>query len=71
MAKRSATSDINHDNWDRDEEPEEAGTFSRADHERLKKRVIKVAKRRNLSSTQVSRRYFEITSFSCVLFIYF
>lgn len=54
MAKRAATSDINHDNWDREDDPEEAGTFSRADEEKLKKRVIKVAKRRNpISSTQV------------------
>ena len=55
MAKRTAASELNHDNWNKEEEPEDAGTFSRATEDALKKRVIKVAKRRNpLSSVQVS-----------------
>ena len=29
--KRSATSELNHDNWDDEVESEEAGTFSQAD----------------------------------------
>lgn len=45
--KRSATSDLNHDNWDRDEEPEDAGTFQKAPEESLKRRIIKTARRRN------------------------
>ncbi|KAJ8973864.1 hypothetical protein NQ317_016876 [Molorchus minor] len=45
--KRSATSDLNHDNWDRDEEPEDAGTFQRASEHSLKQRIIKTARRRN------------------------
>lgn len=51
MAKRTATSDLNHDNWDREDDPEESGTFSKAPEEMLKRRIIKVAKRRNLTST--------------------
>ncbi|XP_044254758.1 nuclear pore complex protein Nup50 [Tribolium madens] len=53
MAKRTATSDLNHDNWDREDEPEDAGTFAKASEETLKNRVIKVARRRNpISSVQ-------------------
>ncbi len=47
MAKRGAATELNHDNWDNEEEPEEAGTFTQADNETLKGRVIKKAKRRN------------------------
>ncbi|RZC34279.1 NUP50 domain containing protein [Asbolus verrucosus] len=47
MAKRTATNELNHDNWDREDDPEDAGTFSKASEEALKKRIIKVAKRRN------------------------
>ena len=46
MAKRSATTELNHDNWDREEEPEEVGMFQKADQDILKQRVIKTAKRR-------------------------
>ena len=49
--KRSATSELNHDNWDEDVEPEEAGKFSQADESTLKGRVIKKAKRRGLQAT--------------------
>jgi nuclear pore complex protein Nup50 len=48
MAKRNAGSDLNHDNWDEDDESEEAGTFATADPEILKDRVIKKAKRRGV-----------------------
>ncbi|KAL7735898.1 hypothetical protein ACLKA6_002348 [Drosophila palustris] len=44
--KRQATSNLNHDNWDQDEEPEERGTFKTAPPEELKTRVIKKATRR-------------------------
>jgi nuclear pore complex protein Nup50 len=44
--KRSATSDLNHDNWDNEEEPEEAGQFKKAPADALKDRVIRKAKRR-------------------------
>lgn len=43
--KRSAASDLNHDNWD-DYEPEEAGTFQKASQDVLQRRVIKTARRR-------------------------
>lgn len=46
MAKRSAGSDLNHENWDQEEESEEAGTFAAASEDILKDRVIKKAKRR-------------------------
>ncbi|XP_065368123.1 nuclear pore complex protein Nup50 [Calliphora vicina] len=44
--KRQAQSDLNHDNWDREEEPEERGTFRTATDDELKNRVIKKAKRK-------------------------
>lgn len=44
--KRTATTELNSDNWDQDDEPEEAGTFKAIGQEELSKRVIKVAKRR-------------------------
>ncbi|XP_016970176.1 nuclear pore complex protein Nup50 [Drosophila rhopaloa] len=44
--KRQATSNLNHDNWDQEEEPEERGTFRTATEEELKTRVIKKARRK-------------------------
>ncbi|XP_029666519.1 nuclear pore complex protein Nup50 [Formica exsecta] len=44
--KRSATTELNHDNWNEENEPEEAGTFAKAADDILEKRVIKTAKRR-------------------------
>lgn len=54
--KRTAISDLNHTNWDEEDEPEEAGTFSKASEDVIKNRVIRVAKRRNPigSATNVS-----------------
>lgn len=49
MEKRKATTDLNHENWDRDEEPEDKGTFQTASEDVLKTRVIKKAKR-NISA---------------------
>ncbi|CAG9854214.1 unnamed protein product [Phyllotreta striolata] len=46
-SKRGASSDLNHDNWNQEDEPEESGTFKRASDESLKGRVIKAARRRN------------------------
>ncbi|EDV59571.1 nuclear pore complex protein Nup50 [Drosophila erecta] len=43
--KRQATSNLNHDNWDQEEEPEERGTFRTATEAELKTRVIKKARR--------------------------
>ncbi|RUS76591.1 hypothetical protein EGW08_015633, partial [Elysia chlorotica] len=53
MAKRGAASELNHDNWDEEEEPEEAGIFVQADKETLQHRVIKKAKRRGAGSEDV------------------
>ena len=60
MAKRGANTELNHDNWDEDEEPEEAGTFAQADKSTLKDRVIKKAKRRGIAQN-VSERMITIT----------
>lgn len=57
--KRTATSDLNHENWDREDEPEDAGTFQRASHDSLKRRIIKTARRRNpISSVRVCIPFF-------------
>ncbi|XP_043253077.1 nuclear pore complex protein Nup50 isoform X1 [Colletes gigas] len=45
-AKRSATTELNRDNWNEEHEPEEAGTFTKAPDDILEKRVVKRAKRR-------------------------
>lgn len=45
MAKRAATSQLNHDNWDEDEESETPGTFKALSEPELKNRIIKKAKR--------------------------
>jgi len=52
MAKRGAGSELNHDNWDQEEEGEEAGEFKKASEDQMKGRVIKKAKRRNLNEDQ-------------------
>jgi len=48
MAKRVADNDLNHDNWDQDEESEQAGVFKKASDAELKGRVIRKGRRRNL-----------------------
>ncbi|XP_022223829.2 nuclear pore complex protein Nup50 [Drosophila obscura] len=45
VGKRQATSNLNHDNWDQEEEPEDRGIFKTATQEELKTRVIKKARR--------------------------
>lgn len=47
-SKRAAISDLNHDNWNDEEEGEDAGQFRKASEDELQKRVRKVAKRRNV-----------------------
>lgn len=46
-SKRTATTELNHDNWNEEQEPEEAGTFARATNDILRKRVVKTARRGN------------------------
>lgn len=54
-SKRTATTELNHDNWNEEQEPEEAGTFTRATNAELKKRVLKTARRGcRLLPTEVS-----------------
>lgn len=45
-AKRRPGTDLNHDNWDDDQEQEEVGEFRKASADELKQRTFKVAKRR-------------------------
>lgn len=45
MAKRRATTELNRDNWDQEDEKEDPGTFKRINEEELKNRVIRKAKR--------------------------
>lgn len=45
-SKRGPVSDLNHDNWNEEYEPEEAGEFKKANEDEIKRRVIKTAKRR-------------------------
>ncbi|KYN38402.1 Nuclear pore complex protein Nup50 [Trachymyrmex septentrionalis] len=44
--KRTATTELNHDNWNEENEPEDAGVFALASNDILEKRVIKTARRR-------------------------
>jgi len=46
MAKRGASTDLNHDNWDEEEATEEAGEFKKASDEEMKGRVVKKARRK-------------------------
>ena len=39
MAKRNAQSELNHDNWDQEDENEEAGEFKRASEEQMKVKI--------------------------------
>lgn len=47
-AKRAATTELNHDNWDQEDpaEQNDMGTYTPAPKEVLEKRVIKTARRR-------------------------
>lgn len=44
--KRQAGTDLNHDNWNEEEEAEDAGEFKKASDDILQQRVRKIAKRR-------------------------
>jgi len=52
MSKRGPTSELNHDNWDQEDDvAESAGDFKQANTDELKKRVILQAKRKSASSS--------------------
>ncbi|XP_078048872.1 nuclear pore complex protein Nup50 [Augochlora pura] len=57
-AKRTATTQLNHDNWNEEQEPEEAGSFVRASEDVLANRVVKRAKRRLQSSENSTKNAF-------------
>ena len=42
MAKRNAQSELNHDNWDQEDESEEAGEFKKASEDQMKVGVVLV-----------------------------
>ncbi|KAK9297889.1 hypothetical protein QLX08_008550 [Tetragonisca angustula] len=56
--KRPASTDLNHDNWDDEERPEEAGTFKKATDDVMEKRIVKKAKRRLQNSDDTTRSAF-------------
>ncbi|KAG6803267.1 nuclear pore complex protein Nup50 isoform X1 [Apis mellifera caucasica] len=56
--KRPATTDLNHDNWDDEEKPEEAGTFKKAPDDVMEKRIVKKAKRRLQNTEDTTRSAF-------------
>ena len=64
--KRPASTDLNHDNWDDEERPEEAGTFKKATDDVMEKRIVKKAKRR-LQNSDVNNFYL---SFFTLQYIY-
>lgn len=47
-SKRAAGRELNHDNWNDEEEGEDVGEFKKATEDELQRRVRKVAKRRNV-----------------------
>ena len=54
MAKRNANTELNHDNWNEEEEPQEAGVFVQADNKTMEGRVIKKAKRRGIKNVRIT-----------------
>lgn len=52
-SKRTASTELNHENWDKEEHIEEAGTFQKAPTEVIERRVVKRAKRR-LQASEVN-----------------
>lgn len=71
MAKRTATSDLNHTNWDREDKPEDAGTFTQASEDVLKTRIIKTARRRNPISSVRNEVSYNFFIFSVVIVVSF
>ena len=66
--KRTATTELNHDNWNEENEPEDAGTFALASNDILEKRVIKTARRRLPSKdVRICPDYF-LPEFSCLYY---
>lgn len=51
-SKRAAGRELNHDNWNDEEEGEDAGEFKKATEEELRSRVRKVAKRRVIGDAE-------------------
>ncbi|XP_064091795.1 LOW QUALITY PROTEIN: nuclear pore complex protein Nup50-like [Macrobrachium nipponense] len=57
MAKRTATRELTHDNWEAEEEREEMGTFRQASEEQLATRKIKTARRRGTMGKREHLQY--------------
>jgi len=62
MAKRGG-SELNHDNWDREDEKEDAGNFQSASADQMKARVIKRARRRNVGDESAPEKKNAFASF--------
>jgi len=58
MAAKRGGSDLNHDNWDQEDEPEEQGTFKKATETELKARVIRKPKRRGAGGGEEAKNAF-------------
>jgi len=56
--KRRPDTDLNHDNWDQEDEPEEQGEFKKATEDELKDRKILTARRKQKSAAQPSTNPF-------------
>ncbi|CAH0397543.1 unnamed protein product [Chilo suppressalis] len=65
-AKRAATTELNHENWDQDDpsEHEEMGAFRVASKDVLEKRVIRTAKRRSQISEDGNKGLFKFGGFN-------
>lgn len=50
VGKRAAGRELNHDNWNDEDDGEECGDFKKATDDEIQRRVRKVAKRRNVDS---------------------
>ncbi|ODN03663.1 Nuclear pore complex protein Nup50 [Orchesella cincta] len=61
--KRRPGTDLNHENWDQEEEPEEKGEFKKATEDQLKERKILTAKRKQKSDGGNSNNPFGALSF--------
>lgn len=72
--KRQATTELNHDNWDKDDpaDHEEMGSFKTATKDILEKRVIRTAKRRSqLGGDEVRRTVIANSNYICYALVYF
>lgn len=56
--KRTAERELNHDNWNEEETPDEAGQFKVASEESMRERKVIKARRRNPAGSNPSENLF-------------